>query len=39
MVRDAERIQNTMPVTKATAMIEAEPPTSSWASKDSWRVP
>ena len=39
MVRAAVRIQKTMPVTKATAMIEAMPPMSSCASKVSCRVP
>ena len=39
MVRAADFIQNTMAVTKPTAMMLAMPPISSWASKDSCRVP
>ena len=39
MVRDAERIQKTITVTKATARMLATPPTSSCCSKVSWRVP
>jgi hypothetical protein len=37
--RAADFIQNTMTVTNATAMMLAMPPTSSWASKVSCRVP
>ena len=39
MVRAAVRIQNTIAVTKATAMIEAMPPMSSCCSKVSCWVP
>ncbi len=39
MVREADFIQNTMAVTKPTAMMLARPPISSCASNDSWRVP
>ena len=39
MVRAAVRIQNTMPVTKATAMIEAMPPMSSCCLEGQLLVP
>ena len=39
IVRAADFIQNTMTVTKPTAMMLVIPPMSSCASKDSWRVP